>query len=119
MAYTNLKALLIDATKFPAAIEAMLPAQAPKLSTMLADAAGKIPTIPDFPMAIPDLPAPPTLPALPTLPGAGVATTTVVTSRLPLSPTNPGAQRATAEFTRMPLSPSGQGAARGTVHYAD
>lgn len=64
MPYTNIKALLVDATKFPAAIEAKLPVGAPKISTMLADAAAKIPaTVPDFPMEIPDLPAPPELPA--------------------------------------------------------
>lgn len=61
----NLKDLLLDATKFPAAIEAKLPEGAPKVSTMLTDAAGKIPAIPDFPMEIPDLPAPPELPEAP------------------------------------------------------
>jgi len=59
---------LVDATKFPAAIEAKLPAGAPKLSTMLVDVAGKIPAVPDFPMEIPSLPAPPELPTLPKLP---------------------------------------------------
>lgn len=73
MAYTNLKGLLIDATKFPAALEAKLPAGAPVISTMLIDAAGKIPVVPDFPMEIPDLPAPPDLPALPEMPGAPAA----------------------------------------------
>jgi len=61
----NLKGLLIDATKFPAAIEAKLPAGAPKVSTMLVDAANKIPAIPDFPMELPDLPAVPALPEMP------------------------------------------------------
>ena len=65
----NIKELLVDATKFPAAIEAKLPAGAPKVSTMLVDAAGKIPAVPDFPMEVPDLPAPPELPALPAPPG--------------------------------------------------
>lgn len=69
MPYTNIKALLVDATKLPAAVEAKLPTGAPKISTMLVDAANKIPAIPDFPMAIPDLPAPPELPAMPALPG--------------------------------------------------
>ena len=64
----NIKGLLLDATKFPAAIEAKLPAGAPKVSTMLVDAAAKIPAVPDFPMEIPDLPAPPELPGMP--PGA-------------------------------------------------
>ncbi len=65
MGYKNPKDLLLDATKFPAAIEAKLPEGAPKISTMLADAAGKIPAIPDLPIEIPDLPAPPELPEPP------------------------------------------------------
>lgn len=65
----NIKELLIDATKLPAAVEAKLPAGAPKISTMLVDAAGKIPAVPDFPVEIPALPAPPELPAMPGLPG--------------------------------------------------
>lgn len=67
--YKNIKELLIDATKLPATIEAKLPAGAPTISTMLVDAAGKIPDVPDFPMEIPALPAPPELPALPEFPG--------------------------------------------------
>jgi len=69
MAYKNVKELLLDATKFPAAIEAKLPAGAPKISTMLVDATGKIPDVPDFPAEVPDLPAPPELPELPAPPG--------------------------------------------------
>jgi len=69
MAYKNVKELLLDATKFPAAIEAKLPAGAPKISTMLVDATGKIPDVPDFPVEAPDLPAPPELPELPAPPG--------------------------------------------------
>jgi len=65
----NIKDLLLDATKFPAAVEAKLPAGAPTISTTLVDIAGKIPVLPDFPMEVPDLPAPPELPALPELPG--------------------------------------------------
>lgn len=65
MAIKNFKGLLTQATSFPAAIEAKLPNGAPKISTMLADAAGKIPAIPDFPIEIPDLPAPPELPEVP------------------------------------------------------
>lgn len=65
MPIKNPKDLLLDAVKFPAAIEAKLPEGAPKISAMLADAAGKIPAIPDFPMEIPDLPAVPTLPEAP------------------------------------------------------
>lgn len=61
--------ILVDATKFPAAIEAKLPAGAPKLSTMLADVANKLPKMPDLPI---DIPAPPVpeLPEMPKLPGS-------------------------------------------------
>ncbi len=65
----NIKELLVDATKYPAAIEAKLPAGAPKLSTMLLDTAGMIPVVPDFPMEFPALPTPPELPAMPEFPG--------------------------------------------------
>ena len=54
----NIKDLLVDATKIPAAVEAKLPAGAPKISTFLADAAVKLPTVPDFPVDVPPLPAP-------------------------------------------------------------
>jgi len=68
MAIKNIKTLLTQATNFPAAVEAKLPEGAPKVSTMLLDAADKIPAIPDFPVEIPDLPAPPTIPELPGAP---------------------------------------------------
>jgi hypothetical protein len=61
----NIKDILIDATKFPAAIEAKLPEGAPKISTMLSDAAGKLPAMPDLPIEVPALPEPPTLPEAP------------------------------------------------------
>ena len=64
MPHKNIKTLLVDATKFPAAIEAKLPEGAPKISATLVDVAGKIPVVPDFPMEIPDLPAPPELQGL-------------------------------------------------------
>ena len=68
--YKNPKDLLIDATKFPAAVEAALPEGAPKISTMLLDAAGKLPVeLPDFLMEVPELPAPPELPELPAMLG--------------------------------------------------
>ena len=73
MAYKNIKELLVDATKFPAAIEAKLPEAVPKLSTTMADVAGQIPAVPDFPMEIPSLPAPPELPAMPAMPAAPTA----------------------------------------------
>ena len=65
----NIKDLLMGATQFPAAIEAKLPAGAPKISTMLVDATGKIPDVPNFPVELPDLPAPPELPEMPAPPG--------------------------------------------------
>ncbi len=65
MPHTNVKGLLLDATKYPAAIEARLPEGAPAISATLTDIAGKIPAVPDFPMEIPDLPAVPELPAPP------------------------------------------------------
>jgi len=76
MAIKNIKTLLTQATNFPAAVEAKLPEGAPKVSTMLLDAADKIPAIPDFPVEIPDLPAAPTLPELPGAP-TGLARTYV------------------------------------------
>ena len=69
MPYKNPKQFLTAATALPAAIEAKLPAGAPKISTMLLDATGKMPDLPDFPMELPDLPAVPTLPGMPALPG--------------------------------------------------
>lgn len=62
MGYKNPKELLADATKFPAAVEAMLPEGAPKISEMLAQATGDIPDLPDFVIEVPDLPKPPTMP---------------------------------------------------------
>lgn len=61
----NIKDMLIDATKFPAAVEAKLPAEAPKISTMLVDAAEKLPVVPDLPVEVPVLPEPPELPEAP------------------------------------------------------
>jgi len=64
MPYKNPKEFLADATKLPAAIEARLPTGAPKISTTLVTTAAGLPKLPDFPMAIPDLPTPPELPAI-------------------------------------------------------
>jgi len=76
---TNIKEILVQGAAYPAAVEAALPAGAPVVSTMLLDAAEQIPVVPDFPMAIPDLPAPPEMPAQPALrrAGRGRAVTTV------------------------------------------
>jgi hypothetical protein len=86
----NIKGLLIDATKYPAAIEAKLPAGAPKISTMLLNAANQIPTVPDFPMEVPDLPAVPALPAMPGQTAAGltkyVTAVEVVPVKSPVTP---------------------------------
>ena len=71
MPYKNPTELLIAATQLPAAIEAKLPAGAPKLSTTLVDIATKLPKVPDFPVELPDLPAVPELPKLPAPPGGG------------------------------------------------
>jgi hypothetical protein len=68
MTYKNPKALLDAATALPAAIEAKLPAGAPKISAKLLDLDTKLPTLPDFPMELPDLPAVPALPNLPAAP---------------------------------------------------
>jgi len=87
MPYKNPKDLLVDATKLPAAVEAKLPAGAPKISTMLADAAASIPEIPDFPMEIPDLPAPPELPAAPAMPGLALPFTGPAVTRAAVRPT--------------------------------
>lgn len=69
MAYKNPTEILIGATQLPAAIEANLPAGAPRISATLVDIATKLPVLPDFPMEIPDLPAPPAFPAMPGMPG--------------------------------------------------
>ena len=71
MTYKNVKELLVDATKFPAAIEAKLPTGAPTISTALVDVAGRIPAVPDFLVEIPALPAPPELPSIPDFPTGG------------------------------------------------
>lgn len=57
---------LMQATRLPAAIEAALPAGAPKFSQFLVDTAAKLPKLPNLPMELPDLPA---IPALPVMPG--------------------------------------------------
>lgn len=65
MGYKNIQGVLLAATKYPASIEAVLPAGAPKVSTMLAEAAVQMPAVPDLPIEIPDLPDAPALPTLP------------------------------------------------------
>lgn len=90
MAYKNPTDFLIDATKYPARVEALLPAGAPKISTTLADAATRLPKAPDFPVEVPALPDPPELPAAPNglrrlrgpFVGAGVTSVPTATERL-------------------------------------
>ena len=65
MGYTNPKQVLVDIAKYPAAIEAKLPAQLPRITSTLIDTANKLPALPDFPMEVPDLPAPPEIPEAP------------------------------------------------------
>jgi hypothetical protein len=72
MAYKYVPEFLVGATKLPAAIEAKLPAGAPKLSQFLTDTANRLPTGPALPVDIPELPEP-MLPELPELPGGGAA----------------------------------------------
>ena len=66
MGYKNPKELMDAATALPVAIEAKLPAGAPKVSTQLfkfnKDVISKLP---GFPMELPNLPAVPELPARP------------------------------------------------------
>lgn len=83
MGYKNIKGLLIDAAKFPAAIEGRLPAGAPKLSAFMVDVQEKLPTLPDLPMEIPTLPEVPTLPETPELPGLKRYVTKVEEAKVP------------------------------------
>ena len=92
--YTNIKQVLVAATKFPAAIEAKLPAGAPKLSTNLLDVAGKIPVVPDFPMEVTEMPA---VPELPDLPG-GIPSPIVTEASV--TPVNAGQAARAAAATR-------------------
>jgi len=89
--YTNIKQVLVAATKFPAAIEARLPAGAPKLSTTLLDVAGTIPAVPDFPIEVPEMPAVPELPELPAIPGLPLVSEATVTPVGATRVTNRGA----------------------------
>jgi len=97
--------ILIDATKFPRALEAKLPEGAPKISETLVDIAGKLPVLPDLPI---DIPAPPEpeLPEFPALPGAELRRyVTGVEVRPAPTPTPipaaPGARRPEEEVVRI------------------
>lgn len=80
MPYVNPLNFLIDATKYPVALEAALPAGAPVISTMLLDIANGLPVLPDFVMELPDLPAPP---VAPTPPGDAVRRAGIAAARRP------------------------------------
>lgn len=99
MPYKNPKEFLADATKLPAAIEAKLPAGAPKISTTLVTTAAGLPDLPDFPMAIPDLPAPPELPAI--APPAGVMPFVTVPAAAAPTPPAPPAPALRTPTTRL------------------
>lgn len=53
----NYKDILTEAVALPLAIEAVLPAGAPKLSLLLNTVTDNLPDVPDFITPIPDLPA--------------------------------------------------------------
>jgi hypothetical protein len=57
MAITNPQDILNEGISLPLAIEAVLPAGAPKVSTILTNIAADAPVLPDFPGPLPDLPA--------------------------------------------------------------
>jgi hypothetical protein len=100
MSYKNPKALLDAATALPAAIEAKLPAGAPKISTKLLEFDNNLAALPDFPMELPDLPA---VPALPELPGGAALSRRYVTSAevRPKSPAPTPSGRKTAVETEI------------------
>ena len=92
MPIKNPTSFLLQAVKYPLAVEAKLPAGAPKLAEMMTNFATKLPTVPDLPMEIPDLPEAPALPEMPALPGAptglvrGVTVTPVETVKREVIP---------------------------------
>lgn len=86
MAIKNPTDFLVQVTKLPAAIEAALPAGAPKISTMMVDAAGKLPKLPDMPISLPDLPDIPAMPGAPTQVATRYITGVEVTKTLQVRP---------------------------------
>ena len=98
MPYKNPKELLTAATALPAAIEAKLPAGAPKVSTMLLDATSKFPDLPDFPVELPDLPAIPELPGLPGASALGLGRRYVTAVEVRETPTPSGRKPLGAEI---------------------
>ena len=56
MAITNPQDILNEGVDLPLAIEAILPAGAPKISVIFTQFAASAPSLPDFPAPLPDLP---------------------------------------------------------------
>lgn len=56
MSIKNPIQILMEAIRVPQALEGFLPSKAPKLSNTLTNIAGKLPKLPNFPVALPDLP---------------------------------------------------------------
>ena len=106
-------------TKLPADIEGKF-TLLPKLSQGLLKVDSMLPAGPNLPIGVPNLPVP-DLSKLPNLPNPfATAPATTTGSRLPLSPSTPGAQRGSVDYgqyARLPLSPTGPGATRGSVLY--
>jgi len=97
--------ILIDGTKYPRAIEAKLPAAAPKISEALADIASKLPKVPDLPIDIPAPPVPefPEFPEFPAPPGAELRR---IVTGVEVTPTRAAPARAVAvspEREKIPL----------------
>ena len=109
MAIKNPTSILLQAVKYPAAVEAKLPTGAPKLSEMMTDVATKLPEVPDLPMEIPDLPTVPALPEMPVMPGLRApglvrgVTVTPVGGRAPL----PMAGAGGGSWEKTPVSAAG------------
>ena len=95
MPILNIKDLLLQAVKYPQAIEAQLPTGAPILSTTLIETANTIPVVPDFPMELPDLPAAPEIPAPPSDGGTTTAAARVRARTYTGSQTAAGIRRGT------------------------
>ncbi len=83
MSYANPKEFLDAATALPAAIEAVLPSGAPKISAKLLTFNTNLANAPKFPFALPNLPPVPTLPTMPGAPSLGRRVTGVTVIPIP------------------------------------
>ena len=127
---TTLNTILKTNVAIPMAVEKKFP-MLPKLSTQMTTIAGKVPAGPNLPgiaVTVLEPPAPNQTgqplanffnSAPVTIPTPGATTTTTVSTKLPLSPANPGQGRGNYDFASMPLSPKNQGAERGNFEYND